>query len=82
MTFGKHKIRATLMAVIMITSVMAVGGLGSAQVQSGSEDQTIDPTDPTAGDQVQVTVEATANSSSRMTFISQFSQETNGSSIV
>jgi surface glycoprotein (TIGR04207 family) len=65
MTFGRHKIRASLLALIMITSVMAVGGLGSAAVQSSNLDLTDDS--PTAGGQTQVTLEATANNGSSKT---------------
>nr|AKY04232.1 major cell surface glycoprotein [uncultured haloarchaeon] len=57
MTSSRHKLRAALLAVIMVTSVMAIGGLGSAEISSS--DITLSDSEPTPGSDVTVTVTAT-----------------------
>ena len=57
MTSSRHKLRAALLAVIMVTSVMAIGGLGSAAISSS--DVTLSDSEPTPGSDVTVTVTAT-----------------------
>jgi len=47
MTSSRQKLRAALLAVIMVTSVMAIGGLGSAAISSS--DVTLSDSEPTPG---------------------------------
>jgi len=62
MTSSRHKLRAALLAVIMVTSVMAIGGLGSATISSS--DATISEPEPAPSSDVTVTVTATPDTNS------------------
>ena len=62
MTLDAKKTRAILLAVIMATSVVAMGGLGSAEVTG--ESATISTQTPEQGTDVTVTVSGTVNNGS------------------
>jgi len=75
MTSSRHKLRAALLAVIMVTSVMAIGGLGSAAITDGSENVNLSDSEPTPGSDVTVTVTATPdNGTAGFAFQHEFNQ--------
>nr|AKY04255.1 major cell surface glycoprotein [uncultured haloarchaeon] len=79
MTSSRHKLRAALLAVIMVTSVMAIGGLGSAAISSS--DVTLSDSEPTPGSDVTVTVTATPdNSTAGFSFSHSFNQSVGSAS--
>ena len=80
MTSSRHKLRAALLAVIMVTSVMAIGGLGSAAISSS--DVTLSDSEPTPGSDVTVTVTATPdNGTAGFSFTHEFNQSVGSASI-
>nr|AKY04371.1 hypothetical protein [uncultured haloarchaeon] len=79
MTSSRQKLRAALLAVIMVTSVMAIGGLGSAVISSS--DVTLSDSEPTPGSDVTVTVTATPdNSTAGFSFSHSFNQSVGSAS--
>ena len=80
MTSSTQKVRAVLLAVIMMTSVMAIGGIGSAEVQNpNAEITTPDDGVVSPGGEVTVTVTGSIDNGSLPVRLSQIFNQTVGS---